>query len=204
MDGENKQPPADAAPQPGGRSPAPGALALVQAFINTHYDLEFDHGAELLDSPAALAGWLAGAGLIKTPALMCEADLQRALSVRESLRTLAGTGSRSAAASGACLQALNAAADGAPVEVRFGSGRPQFVASPDGGVPSAIGVLLAVTAQALVDGSWSRLKVCPGEDCGWAFYDHSRNRSGRWCSMSVCGGRAKARTHYQRRRAREL
>ena len=54
---------------------------------------------------------------------------------------------------------------------------------------------------AISDGSWSRLKVCPGDDCGWAFYDESRNRAGRWCSMSVCGGREKARAHYRRQRA---
>ena len=50
------------------------------------------------------------------------------------------------------------------------------------------------------DGSWARLKVCPGVDCGWVFYDHSRNNSSRWCSMAVCGGRTKARSHYRRRR----
>jgi predicted RNA-binding Zn ribbon-like protein len=33
------------------------------------------------------------------------------------------------------------------------------------------------------------------------FFDNSRNQSGRWCSMSVCGGREKAKTHYRRRRA---
>ncbi len=33
--------------QPGGRRPAPSELALVQAFINSHYDLEVNHGAEL-------------------------------------------------------------------------------------------------------------------------------------------------------------
>jgi hypothetical protein len=49
--------------QPGGRSPAPGQLAVVQAFINTHFDLEGVHGAELLADPAALAVWLQRAGL---------------------------------------------------------------------------------------------------------------------------------------------
>jgi predicted RNA-binding Zn ribbon-like protein len=65
-------------------------------------------------------------------------------------------------------------------------------------VAGALGVLLAITAVAMADGTWSRLKVCPGEHCGWAFYDGSRNRSGRWCSMAVCGGRSKARAHYRR------
>jgi predicted RNA-binding Zn ribbon-like protein len=64
----------------------------------------------------------------------------------------------------------------------------------------ALGSLLAILARAIVDGSWLRLKVCPGRHCGWVFYDQSRNNSGRWCSMSVCGGREKARAHYHRQR----
>jgi predicted RNA-binding Zn ribbon-like protein len=203
MAGETEQTRSRAAPQPGGRLPAPGALALVQAFVNTHYDLEFHHGAEVLDTPRALADWFADAGLIATPGPVLEADLQRALTMRESLRTLARDGVASTAAASLSLKRLNAVAAGARVEVRFSARGPQFVAAPGAGVPGAIGVLLAVTAQALVDGSWSRLRICPAEHCGWAFYDHSRNRSGRWCSMSVCGGRAKARAHYRRRRARE-
>jgi predicted RNA-binding Zn ribbon-like protein len=52
----------------------------------------------------------------------------------------------------------------------------------------------------MIDGRWQRMKACPGEHCGWVFYDHSRNNSGRWCSMAVCGGRTKARAHYRRQR----
>ena len=43
-----------------------------------------------------------------------------------------------------------------------------------------------------------RLKACRQETCGWVFYDGSRNRSSSWCSMRVCGGRAKA-SSYRRR-----
>jgi predicted RNA-binding Zn ribbon-like protein len=191
-------------PQPGGRPSAPGRLALVQAFINSHYDLEYEHGAELLRSPAALVTWLHGAGLItQSAAAEVEAeagarpeagahDLQRALALREGLQTLV----RDGLASGA----LEHAARGAAVEVRATpAGELHFVAAPSTGVAGALGVLLAIAATAMVDGSWSRLKICPAEDCGWAFFDGSRNRSGRWCSMAVCGGRAKARTHYHRR-----
>jgi predicted RNA-binding Zn ribbon-like protein len=53
----------------------------------------------------------------------------------------------------------------------------------------------------MLDGTWARLKACPGRDCGWVFYDHSRNQSARWCSMKVCGDREKARAYYQRRTA---
>jgi predicted RNA-binding Zn ribbon-like protein len=85
------------------------------------------------------------------------------------------------------------------VEVRLDPEGPRF--APTGaGVDRALGMLLAITATAMLDGTWQRLKACPGHDCGWAFYDHSRNQTGRWCSMAVCGGRAKARAHYHRRR----
>jgi hypothetical protein len=44
----------------------------------------------------------------------------------------------------------------------------------------------------------SRLRVCAGEDCDWLFVDGSRNRSRRWCDMSTCGNRAKARRYHER------
>jgi predicted RNA-binding Zn ribbon-like protein len=47
-----------------------------------------------------------------------------------------------------------------------------------------------------------RVRVCAAEDCEWLFLDESRNRSRRWCEMTVCGNRAKARRYYLRKRSR--
>jgi predicted RNA-binding Zn ribbon-like protein len=209
MTGESDLITVSARPQPGGRPPAPGRLALVQAFLNSHYDLETAHGAELLHSPAALVAWLGRAGLLDEPSENdADAhDLRRALAVREGLRALAagsGGGGRLAHDGRERPRLLELATHGAGVEVRPGpDGGLHFVAAPTAGVSGALGVLLAITTVAIADRSWSRLKICPGDDCGWAFYDGSRNRSGRWCSMSVCGGRAKARSHYHRKRSAE-
>ena len=60
------------------------------------------------------------------------------------------------------------------------------------------GELLAIVAQAQADGTWRRMKACPA--CGWAFYDRSRNRSRTWCTMAICGNRAKARSYRARHR----
>lgn len=186
--------------QPGGRPPAPGELALVQAFINSFFDLEVEHGAELFATPAALASWLSARGLLPARTTLHPDDLTRAIAVREGLRRLAADNNdASASASVAGGDDLNRAAAGAAAEIRFENGRPRFAASGSG-LDRALGRLLAITAVAMLDGSWRRLKACPGENCGWVFYDHSRNQSGRWCAMSVCGGRAKARAHYRRRR----
>lgn len=47
----------------------------------------------------------------------------------------------------------------------------------------------------------SRLKECPApEGCGWLFYDQTKNRSRRWCSMEHCGSTAKARRFAERQR----
>src|SRR4051812_34474759 len=80
-------------PQPGGRRPAPGRLAIVQSFVNTHFDLVDDHGAEVLHSPTALSQWLHSAGLLAAASTLDESELIRALAVRESLRALAAAGS---------------------------------------------------------------------------------------------------------------
>jgi predicted RNA-binding Zn ribbon-like protein len=45
------------------------------------------------------------------------------------------------------------------------------------------------------------LRFCEAPDCEWLFLDHSRNRSRRWCDMTSCGNRQKARRHYQRTHA---
>ena len=44
------------------------------------------------------------------------------------------------------------------------------------------------------------VRYCEAPDCEWLFMDHSRNRSRRWCDMTTCGNRQKARRHYQRSR----
>ena len=192
-----------AAAQPGRRPPAPGDLGLVQAFINSHYDLEVEHGADLFATPSELSRWLSARGLLAASARLRARDLSRALAAREGLRRLAaGNNHAGASVTAARLQGLNQAAAGASVEIRLEPVGPRFVAA-GAGVDGALGQVLAITATAMLDGTWRRLKVCPGDHCGWAFYDHSRNQTGRWCSMSVCGGRAKARAHYHRHRVQD-
>jgi predicted RNA-binding Zn ribbon-like protein len=50
---------------------------------------------------------------------------------------------------------------------------------------SFVGYIVAVVANAIASGKWARLKTCP--DCQWAFYDHTRNGSKRWCGMTKGG-----------------
>jgi predicted RNA-binding Zn ribbon-like protein len=38
-----------------------------------------------------------------------------------------------------------------------------------------------------------RIKICDNCDCGWVFYDESKNKSRRWCDSKVCGNIMKVR-----------
>jgi predicted RNA-binding Zn ribbon-like protein len=178
---------------PGGREPAPGSLRVVQAFVNT---VDREHGPDLLDDGPGFAEWL-DRNLL--PADGAETGLATAREVREALRALlrANNGEPDDPRARAVL---DAAARRARLEPTFPPDGAALVSQADG-VDAAIGRILAAAFAAMLDGSWTRLKACPAELCGWAFYDRSTNASATWCSMSVCGGRAKAGAYYRRRRA---
>jgi predicted RNA-binding Zn ribbon-like protein len=62
-------------------------------------------------------------------------------------------------------------------------------------------LVVASAVALLTEGDLARVKQCPGaDDCGWLFYDTSRNGTRRWCSMEGCGSRVKMRRHYERAR----
>ena len=70
-------------------------------------------------------------------------------------------------------------------------------------VDAALGRLLVIVYRAMENDTWPRLKACREDTCRWTFYDHSKNRSGHWCSMEVCGSGHKARQYRERRRGRQ-
>jgi predicted RNA-binding Zn ribbon-like protein len=56
-------------------------------------------------------------------------------------------------------------------------------------------------ADLLTSGDHDRIKECASTTCEWVFLDRSRNRSRRWCDMSDCGNRAKARRFQAKKHA---
>jgi predicted RNA-binding Zn ribbon-like protein len=55
----------------------------------------------------------------------------------------------------------------------------------------------------LISGDLARVRRCPAKSCGWLFFDESRSGKRRWCSMDLCGNRAKSRAHYLKTRTQE-
>ncbi len=186
---------------PPGESPpektAPEPLRTLQRFVNS---IDLESGEDELESPDALRGWLTERDLIGRGERVGPADLRRALDVREGLRALLLQNNGLEPDTGK-VERLDAAAARAGVRVRFRPGGEPELAPAAGGLDGAVATLLAIAAAAVENGTWQRLKACPREECEWAFYDHSKNRSGRWCRMEDCGNIAKARAFRERRRA---
>ena len=177
--------------------PAPGPLALVQDFVNTRN--YFDGGDLLEDAGEATArlielGLLGEGGQIGDPERRASSPSGRALGAAPGSQRLGECRSRRGDLErpdrhlhvGGALRARGAPGPGARGPGRFG--RPVMAR------------LLAVAVRAEAEVRWGRMKACRNEGCRWAFYDASKNRSGSWCNMQVCGARHKMRA-YRRRKA---
>jgi predicted RNA-binding Zn ribbon-like protein len=104
--------------------------------------------------------------------------------LREAIRELLRSNNGVAADVAQSSRVLERAAREAGLRVGFADGGLVFESSEP---------VLTAVAEAMADGSWSRLKACRSDSCRWAFIDTARNRSRQWCDMAVCGNREKAR-----------
>ena len=174
--------------------PAPAPLRLVQQFVNT---IDCENRREWLDTPQQLDAWLREHGLhVDGPAT--DAELRWTIEVREALRSLARA-NNGHGISPEAISTLNHSFRAARIELELDPGGGLASRPSAGGLDGALGVLLVCVAEAILDGSWLRLKAC--RNCRWLFYDYSRNRSAAWCSMTLCGNRSKTRAYRGRRRS---
>ena len=176
------------------RRPAPEELELVRQFVNT-YDVESDW--DDLTGPAELSTWLAARRLLAADQRLTDRDMQTAVAFRDVLRAAlaanAGHGDGRAA-----RRDLDHFASHYPLRMRI-NGIAWLEPSRGHGVSPAVARLLGAIYHAMTVGTWARLKVCSNDECQWAYYDHSRNRSGAWCTMAICGNRMKGRAFRTRR-----
>ena len=181
------------------RAQIPASVLVVKDFVNT---ADLAARTDLLDTPSSLGSWLVRSGILSAVGKLDQHDLDRALTVREGFRQLllAHAGHQ---ADPDLVEELNSALAGAPLGVRFGpAGDRNFVAAGTTDLDEALGRLLAAVDDAITAGVWTRLKVCAKDTCRWAYYDGSRNRSGRWCSMTDCGNQVKMKRAYAARTQR--
>ena len=176
---------------------APGRLQLVQDFINTP---DVETGQDELATTEGLEAWLGARNLAGELApLECNGrELETAVALREALRALclANNGEHPTGDRLALLKATENLH--LHLTARFGSDGGIQLEPDEVGARRGLAEILTIVFESLHDGSWQRLKACASDTCQWAFYDHSRNHSGHWCSMTSCGNRAKVRSYRAR------
>jgi predicted RNA-binding Zn ribbon-like protein len=189
-----------------------GALALD--FVNTVGFRGRDAPVEHLRSFHDFLLWSASAGTLERSALPRLSKrsrerpsgsldlLERARTLREALYRLFRSRMGSVRPRPRDVATLNAWLAHAPERrgVRVVNGSFQWKVPHGRELERLLWPIAWSAADVLVTTAPERLKVCAGEGCGWLFVDVSRNLSRRWCSMSDCGNRAKARRHYDRAR----
>jgi len=184
---------------PGKGTATPAQADLLCSFANT-LDVDADAAApDALTDAAALTDWLRQRDLLDVDDRADSGDLDLALRLRSGLREAMLRHHEGDHTSR--VPDLDAAATALPLRIVFDGTRPRL-APAVGGARGGLARLLVAVADAQADDAWVRLKLCVADDCQWAFYDTSKNRSRHWCSMGVCGNRQKTRSYRARQRAK--
>lgn len=185
-------------------------LALLEAFLNSH-----DNGArdEWFDPehPEYFTEWARGSAaadgvqdggepfvrevsqrVAALAGLKPTADeVRRVRDIRDGLMAMISDGEGP--------DGLDALVSELPVRIRIREG---VELEPAGAGPLAVAAAAVLAAHRIeVVGDWGRLRLCRSDDCHWAFFDRSKNRSRVWCAMSACGARSKSRAYRERQRA---
>jgi predicted RNA-binding Zn ribbon-like protein len=172
----------------------PIQLSVVRAFLNTAVA---GTDRDELATTDGLTRWLVRNRLVPPETRFDESDRRRLVEVRESLAQLA-TANAGGNVDRRAVASLNEAARRMRLGVRLHPADGYRLIAEGPGIDRPIGDLLLRVMAAMNTGSWQRLKVCANPDCNRVFYDSSRNRSARWCSMATCGNRMKGRAYRRR------
>jgi predicted RNA-binding Zn ribbon-like protein len=184
-----------------------GTLCLD--FVNTVEPRNAAEQIDLLQERDDVLRWGAVAGILERPARrkarasqLSEAEaaeeLARARALREAVYaagSAAAHGGRPGSRALAAIQAAFAQAM-ARSELTDLDGEYGWRSSADG-VDLVLDAVAKDAVDLLLSPSRTRIKECGG--CGWLFVDATKSGTRRWCSMAVCGTRAKVGRHRARR-----
>ena len=128
---------------------------------------------------------------------------ERAIEMRELIWTIGTALAEQRPVAGKLLASLSAAhatnLGHAEIKMRYGS--HIWVWDPRRDIAAAIlGPITLSALTLLMEKDLLRTKRCAGQECGWLFFDTTKNNRRRWCEMRVCGNRAKVRAARQRQR----
>lgn len=134
---------------------------------------------------------------------LAEGFFERAVELRETLYRIFGRLARSEEPNSEDIAHLNEALGTALPHLEVEEASDGFTwtwAGPGDALDRPLWPVLRSAADLLTSDEATALRECASETCSWLFVDRSRTRRRRWCDMSTCGNRAKARRHYRRQK----
>jgi predicted RNA-binding Zn ribbon-like protein len=129
------------------------------------------------------------------------ATLKRAVALRGAIYRVCAAVIHGALPRSSDLDLLNQELNVANGRVRLGVGQENFVwewTDTKNALDRMLWRIADSAAEMLTTDDLTRLRGCPGEDCGWLFLDISKNSRRQWCDMQTCGNLAKVRRFRQR------
>jgi len=186
---------------------------LCLDFVNTVGWHASTHPVEWLDSYATLIGWSQRAKILpdqQLVALLAYAQVnvdaalhvyRRAIQLREGIYRLFLSALHANPNSDNDLALLNSEHTAAVERLRLVTTERRFALRWPEDSHALESPLWRVTRSAvdvLTSAALERVRMCAGPDCGWLFYDQSKNRSRKWCDSRDCGNRDRVRRHYRR------
>lgn len=190
-----------------------GALCLD--FANT-WGNRADASSDRLGSVSDLLRWAAGAGIVtadERSELESRADRHDghdrqvfafALELREAIYRVCAAAAEGGPPAAEDVAVLNVALLSVPRQELCCGGACCEWRWPDGGTDlnRVLWPVVQSAAELITGTDVDRLRQCGAPDCNWLFMDRSRGGRRRWCDMSTCGNRAKARRYYRRHRGK--
>ena len=170
----------------------PRAIAVVRDYVNT---TDRETGTDEITTAPELGRYLLREGLLTGTPRATTSDLVLARRLRAGLRTALEHNH-----DGATVPVPDL--DGVLGELSVGLGWADgpVLRATGSGVRRALAEIGLAAHDAAIAGLWSRLKICSWDECEWAYFDHSKNRSRAWCEYG-CGNKVKTRAYRARQRA---
>ena len=129
------------------------------------------------------------------------ATLKRAIALRGAIYRICAAIIHGARPRASDLDSLNQELNVAHGRVRLGVGDENIVwewTDTKNALDRMLWRIADSAAEMLTTDDLTRLRECPGDDCGWMFLDISKNSRRQWCDMQTCGNLAKVRRFRQR------
>jgi predicted RNA-binding Zn ribbon-like protein len=185
---------------------APGGLGFVQDLLNTRsagkprsVDLldELGHAQEWLN--ASLAEWSRAAGKAPLKMQLGPSDLTELRRFRTEMMNAVNAGNNSPGAERE--DAVDAAVRSVGSDLRLAADGRVYAEPKGSGWRHVVSLVLLEAFEAQLSDTWRRLKTCRNHRCETAFFDRSRNNSGAWHDVRVCGNAENLRAHRARKKA---